>query len=126
MRREDSLLFLNRQPPLTVAGILVDGFPELFRFVFDVPAQRVVEKALVSTQQERPASAGHVQDAERRLVFSPSQLGRTPPFNLLADGVLDDVFNDVSWSVVDAPALAYFRLVLNLGLVSGRQPNHLA
>ena len=94
--------------------------------MFEVPFQAVVQKTLVSAQQERPAPASHVQDAERRPVPAAGQLGRALALDLPAHRVLDDVIDDVGRRVVDAAGLADFGLLLDLGLVAGRQPDHLA
>ena len=47
-------------------------------------------------------------------------------FEQLADGVLDDVIDDVGGRVVDAAGLADLGLFLDLGLVAGGQADHLA
>ena len=52
MSGEDAFLFRNRQPPLSGAGVLIDGLLVGFRLVFGVPFQAVVEKAAVRGQQE--------------------------------------------------------------------------
>ena len=86
----------------------------------------MVQQALVRAQQERPAAAGHVQDAERLACPSAGQLGGAFALDLPADGLLDDVIDDVGRRVVDAAGLADFGLFLDLGLVAGRQPDDLA
>ena len=126
MRSEDSFLLLDRQAPLTVARVFVDRVLTGSRLVFRVPIQTVVQKALVCAQKERAASASHIQDAERWLVFVASQLGRAPPRDLPADGVPNDVFNNVGRGIVDSAGFAYFGLFFNSGLVPGRKPDHLS
>ncbi len=126
MRREDSFSFLDGQPPVTVAGVFVNGLLEVFRLVFNVPIQVVVQKAPIRTQQKRAASASHIDDAESLLIFGASQLRWAPSFNLVSDSLQNDVLDDVGRSVVDASGFAYFGFLLDLGLMSGREPNHLA
>ena len=64
---------------------------------------------------------------KRRLaVAQAGQLHRASPLDLPADGLLDDVIDDVGRRVVDAAGLADLGLFLDLGLVAGRQPDHLA
>ena len=94
--------------------------------VFQVPFQAMVEQALISAEQERAGAAGHVQHAERLAVLAAGELRRALALDLLADGVLDDVVDDVGGSVVDAAGLAHLGFFLDLGLVPGGQADDLA
>ena len=60
------------------------------------------------------------------LPLPPASCAGLSALNLPADGLLDDVIDDVGRRVVDAAGLADLGLLLNLGLVAGRQPDHLA
>ena len=118
---------LDREPPVPVARVLVDGLLVRFRLVFDVPFQAVVEQALgtrpAGTTRSRKPCPGRGTAA---CPLRAGQLRRASPFDLPADGVLDDVIDDVGRRVVDAAGLADLGLFLDLGLVAGRQPDHLA
>ena len=54
------------------------------------------------------------------------QLGGALACNLPADGVLDDVIDDVGWRVIDAAGLADLGLFLHFGLMARRQANDFA
>ena len=86
----------------------------------------MVEEELIGAEEEGTAAAGHVQDAERGLGFAAGEIGGAFAFDLLADGVEDDVVHDVGGGVINAAGLAHFGLFLDLGLVPGGQADDLA
>ena len=115
---------VKRQWPLR--GVLVDGPLVRGRSVFDVPLQAMVQQAAVRPHQEGAAAAGHVEDAERGPGFAAGEINGALAFDLLADGVEDDVVHDVGGGVIDAAGLAHFGFFFDLGLMPGGQTDDLA
>ena len=67
-----------------------------------VLAQVPIEQVLIGAGEEGAAAAGGVEDAQFRRFL------RRPPFQQRADGVLDDVVDDVAGRVIDAAGFADF------------------
>ena len=117
VRGQDALLLLDRQPPLAVLRVLIDGLAVLFRLVLDVPLQAVVQAGTDTppagtSRCRRPCRARGTAAA-----FAAGQFGRALALDLLADRLLDDVIDDVRRRVVDAARLADLGLFLDLRLV---------
>ena len=85
------------------------AFAVRIRVVVDVPKQVPVEQRLIRPDEERAGAGCGIEDSDLR-----SFLGRFA-FKEFADGVLDDVADDVCGCVVDAACFADFGFFLNLG-----------
>lgn len=88
--------------------------------VLQVPVAVVVVEGVIGPDQEGAGAAGGVEDPQFL------DLLRGLPLAELADGILDDVIDDVGRGVIDAAGLSDFRLLLHLGLVALGQLDHLA
>ncbi len=117
-----SLLLRRRHQPPVAARPLVEDILACFStpsssYQSSVP----IEEPPVGPDEERPGAARGVEDSKLRLPAWASL-----PSKQLPDGVLDDVVHDVGGRVVDPARLLYLGLVLDLGLMAGREADDLA
>ena len=116
---QDALLLLGRQPPIAAwrpERVPCGASPARLHVPVAVPVQQV----LVRPEQKRAGPAGGVENPSVWRSVSAS----CP--RIRADGVLDDVVDDVGRRVIDAAGFLDLRLLLDLGLVTGREPDDLA
>ena len=85
-----------------------------------IPIAMPIEEILVGVDQERARAAGRIEDAELGRLFWRLSLDELP------DRLPDDVIHDISRRVIDAAGLLDLGLVLDDGVMPGRQPDDLA
>ena len=92
------------------------------RVIVDVPIQVPIQQILIGAQQEGTRTAGRVEHAQGGGLAGFGGL----VFEQFADGVFDDVIDDVGGGVIDAAGFADLGFFLDLGRCAGGQANDLA
>ena len=119
---QDTFAFRSGEFPFAATRLVENGRapgPELFRIVGDIPVAVPIEEILIRADKEGPRAAGRIEDAEFGCLF------RRFVFEQCADGVLNDVIDDVSRRVVNAPGFLDLRFVFDFGLVAFREADDL-
>jgi len=113
---EDALALGGGQRPAAAAGgneYRVFPLGEFFGIVADMEAVIPVEQELIGDDEEGAGAAGRIEDTDGLDLF------RGLAFGERADGLLDDVIDDVAGRVEDAAGFLDLRLVLDDGAVAG-------
>ena len=116
---ENPLLLLRGQPPFA-AGRVKEFLAVLLRPIRHIPITMIVQQIPVGADQKRSRPAGRIEDSElgdllRRLALAQR-----------ADCVSDDVLDDVGGRVIDAAGFLDLRLLFDLGLMAGGEPDDFA